>query len=36
MFQLQEEKRKLAKVKQPNQLNFNDTPKKIKVEKKEK
>ncbi len=35
MKQLQEEKKQLAKVKQSNQLNLNDTPKKIKVEKKE-
>jgi hypothetical protein len=35
MIKLQEEKKLLAKAKQPNQLNLNDAPKKIKVEKKE-
>lgn len=36
MFKLQEEKRMLAKAKQSKQLNLNDAPKKIKVEKKQK
>jgi hypothetical protein len=35
MQKLQDEKRMLAKSKQPNQLNLSDAPKKIKVEKKE-
>jgi len=35
MLKLQEEKKLLAKSKQSNQLNLNDAPKKIKVEKKQ-
>jgi hypothetical protein len=35
MEKLQAEKRSLAKAKQSKQLNLSDTPKKIKVEKKE-
>lgn len=35
MKKLQDEKRMLAKAKQPNQLNLSEAPKKIKVEKKE-
>jgi hypothetical protein len=35
MKKLQDEKRILAKSKQPNQLNLSDAPKKISIEKKE-
>jgi hypothetical protein len=34
MSQLKEEKKALAKSKQPNQLHINDAPRKIKIEKK--
>ena len=34
MQQLKEEKRALAKSKQPNQLNIKDAPRKIQIEKK--
>jgi len=35
MYKLQQEKKMLAKAKQPNQLEISDAPKKIKVVKKE-
>jgi len=36
MEKLKQEQKKLAKVKQNNQLSLNDSPKKIKIEKKTK
>jgi len=36
MEKLKQEQKKLAKVKQSNQLSLNDSPKKIKIEKKTK